>query len=390
MKNVLLIGIYGVYNYGCEAIVRGTASILKSIDPDINITYASYNYDDDVRRLSDLDINIIERRHIKKWSIRNITRKLLSYFNIKYSIPFDDIKAFKSYDYALSIGGDMYTLYHNGSFDKSLPDFMSRLKKQGSKYILWGCSVGPFDKNPEALEYFKSHLKDIDLIVARESETVDYLKKIGISQNVMLAPDPAFFVNEPSKDIHTTVEGSKTFGINFSPLSALYEYGNLDVALREQTKFIKWLIDNYDARIILLPHVITSDYNNDDFEYLKTLYSNLPDAIKERVTLISDDPGFVGLKKHIMKCDMVIAARMHCAINTIACGIPALFLSYSSKAKGMSKFVYGDENNVISLKDLYQTDVIKTKIDNLLTYKLDNNAIKNFDFTKILDNKSKE
>ena len=29
MKNVLLVGIDGVYNYGCEAIVRGTVKILK-------------------------------------------------------------------------------------------------------------------------------------------------------------------------------------------------------------------------------------------------------------------------------------------------------------------------------------------------------------------------
>lgn len=385
MKNVLLIGVYGVYNYGCEAIVRGTTSILKSINPDIKITYASYNYDDDVRRLSDLDINIIERRHIKRWSTRNILRKLLSYFNIKYSIPFDDIKAFKDYDYALSIGGDMYTLYHNGSFDRLLPEFMSQLKRQGSKYILWGCSVGPFDKNPEALEYFKSHLKDIDLIVARESVTVDYLKEIGISQNVIIAPDPAFFVGGPSRYISPKTDSKRqiTFGINFSPLSALYEYGSLDIAIKEQAKFIKWLIDNYDARIILLPHVTTTDYCNDDFKYMETLYSNMPEEIKEKVTLISDDPGFVGIKRHILKCDIVIAARMHCAINAIACGIPALFLSYSSKSKGMSKFVYGDDSYVISLGDLCQTDTIKPKIENLLKYKLDNSKIKNFDFAKI-------
>ena len=48
MKNVLLIGIGGVYNYGCEAIVRGTIEILRNVDPAIKISYASYNYEDDV------------------------------------------------------------------------------------------------------------------------------------------------------------------------------------------------------------------------------------------------------------------------------------------------------------------------------------------------------
>ena len=61
MKNVLLIGIGGVYNYGCEAIVRGTVNILKTINPNVHISYASYNYEDDVRRLADCDIRIVKR-----------------------------------------------------------------------------------------------------------------------------------------------------------------------------------------------------------------------------------------------------------------------------------------------------------------------------------------
>ena len=51
MKNVLLIGIGGVYNYGCEAIVRGTIEILRNVDPAIKISYASYNYEDDVQNV---------------------------------------------------------------------------------------------------------------------------------------------------------------------------------------------------------------------------------------------------------------------------------------------------------------------------------------------------
>ena len=43
MEKVLLIGIDGVYNYGCEAIVRGTVEILKAVNPKIEVTYASYN-----------------------------------------------------------------------------------------------------------------------------------------------------------------------------------------------------------------------------------------------------------------------------------------------------------------------------------------------------------
>lgn len=58
MKNVLLIGIGGVYNYGCEAIIRGTVSILKSINPEITVSYASYNYEDEYKTFKRLQIFI--------------------------------------------------------------------------------------------------------------------------------------------------------------------------------------------------------------------------------------------------------------------------------------------------------------------------------------------
>ena len=72
MEKVLLIGIDGVYNYGCEAIVRGTVEILKAVNPKIEVTYASYNFEDDRKRLSDCDIKILPRPKRRRWSWYNI------------------------------------------------------------------------------------------------------------------------------------------------------------------------------------------------------------------------------------------------------------------------------------------------------------------------------
>lgn len=72
MKNVLLIGIGGVYNYGCEAIVRGTIEILRNVDPAIKISYASYNYEDDVQRLADCDLKILQRKRLGRWNPKTL------------------------------------------------------------------------------------------------------------------------------------------------------------------------------------------------------------------------------------------------------------------------------------------------------------------------------
>lgn len=64
---------------------------------------------------------------------------------------------------------------------------------------------------------------------------------------------------------------------------------------------------------------------------------------------------------------MVIAARMHCGINAIICGVSAIFLSYSEKSRGMARLVYGvetsaciplaalDENNLDSILQVEKT-----------------------------------
>lgn len=128
MKNVLLIGIGGVYNYGCEAIIRGTVSILKSINPEITVSYASYNYEDDIKRLRDCDIHIVKRQRPRRWSFKNIIRKLLSLVGIRNILSYDSTNWLDDYDTVFSIGGDIYTLDHNGNYDASLPLFLENAR----------------------------------------------------------------------------------------------------------------------------------------------------------------------------------------------------------------------------------------------------------------------
>lgn len=45
-----------------------------------------------------------------------------------------------------------------------------------------GASVGKFEQNLKALNFFKKHLKSVDLIVAREIVTVNYLNSLGINR----------------------------------------------------------------------------------------------------------------------------------------------------------------------------------------------------------------
>lgn len=380
MKNVLLIGIDGVYNYGCEAIVRGTVNILKSVNPKIKLSYASYNYEDDAKRLSDCNIQIIRRKRIGRWNPSNILRKLLSFIGISYVLPYDSTDWLSGYDTVFSIGGDIYTLAFDRSCNISLPLFLEVCQAKGIKYILWGASIGKFEKNPSVLKFFSEHLKKIDLIVARESVTIDYLHSLGVVQNVVLAPDPAYFVECPSL-FNDKKNGGITIGVNLSPLSALYHYENIEVAIHKQAEAICGLAEELKCKLLFLPHVFSPLLIDNDLYYLE----HIADRVRAEgyfVEIVNSDLGFIGLKQYIVQCDFVIAARMHCAVNAITMKIPTLFLSYSEKAKGMAEFVYGTRGAVVSLKDFEDYHQIAEKLKKW-NYVSNIDEIMKFDF-KIL------
>tara|TARA_B110000027_G_C16098755_1_gene292047 strand:+ start:454 stop:1620 length:1167 start_codon:yes stop_codon:yes gene_type:complete len=361
MKNILLIGINGVYNFGCEAIIRGSVEILKSLDENIKISYASYNYDYDKKKLSDCPVHVIDRSNSrKKITIRRIIKKILSFVNIDIALPYDDIKFIKKYNFdtVFSIGGDMFTISSNGGFGKSLPLFLEKCQQKGLRYIHFGCSIGPFESNKEALTFFKSHLSKVDLIVAREMKTINYLNKIGVTKNVKLAPDPAFFVESELIKHENNSNKTKTIAINLSPLSSLHFYNTIQESINKMVNAIIDLLKKSEFNLLLVPHVFSKIDSDNDILYLMQIFEALPNDLKKRVAIIQDDLGFIGTKRELLNCDYVIASRMHCAVNAANSKIPTIFISYSEKAKGMVEMVYENSKNIIKLEDFENADKI--------------------------------
>ena len=359
---ILLIGIGGVYNYGCEAIVRGTAAIIHQAYPDAEVIYASPRVIDDRRRLEGSKVIVVERKLPRRFSVKNIFRKLLSIVGIKWEPMLDSLGILKGVDAVFSIGGDIYTLRPNGSYSMALPKFCDAAKKRGVPCALWGASVGPFTDNPKAEEFFAKHLAGLSLISARESATVDYLRSLGICNKVVSCADPAYVV-APEIKAGEIRQGSKfTIGINLSPLSVRHSGYAENEIIQAQAKTIEGLIKAFDARIVLIPHVF-SDFNesDDDFRYLFKVKNAIAAELKDSVDLVEVDLGFVGIKKVLINCNLVIAARMHCAINALASHVPTILISYSRKSIGMCEYVYGNVDWVLPLECFLKEGEVETK-----------------------------
>lgn len=391
MSNNLTIGLYGingVYNYGCEAIVRGTEIILREMWPDIDIKYASPIPKDDKKRLKGCNVKIVQRERYPILSVSGLGKTLAHTIGMPFYPRYNEkIDWINDCDAILSIGGDLYTLPSNYE-DRSMFYFLNYIKNPSKiqinyrkkllgggynplihfgdivmdkkkKFIIWGASIGPFEKSAYAKRIFKTHLQNVDLITSRESKTTKYLKKLEIVNNVEKCADPAFVVS--SKQKYSFNHYHLVIGLNLSPLSSnqTFHMETIDRLLLKQAKIIEEIITKFNAEIILIPHVVSENIYDDDLRFLKYLKTLINDKFVDHVRLIDNDPGFIGVKNILAGCDIVISARMHCAINALEAGIPTIFISYSEKSAGMAYYVYGTPQWVFALKKFESDNILQ-------------------------------
>jgi len=364
-RRFLMHGIQGLYNYGCEAIVRGTVAIIQKKFPNSEIVYLSKRPVEDARVIADLPISVVDNHTIILRSfLLRLIRKALLVTNSPYSLLF--LERFHDYrpsDVVLSIGGDVFTLppkpYPRSFWDINILAY-SYAKKRGAYLVLWGCSVGPFEDWPTCGIYYRKGLALFDLFTVREHISVDYLQRaMRIASAIVKVSDPAFMMRVP-KGRDGGVEGM--IGFNMSPLALKYA-SSISVDQNEfacliATKLDRYLLKHDRKQILLIPHVWSpsSGWDN-DYSLLRLIRDNISRSVRNRVVLSEVVGGAEAAKVSIAQCECIIAARMHCAIAAISLGIPTLLISYSAKSIGIAKDVFGDTTGrIINLSAFLSAD----------------------------------
>lgn len=371
-----LYGIYGTYNFGCEAIVRGTQRFIRDIYPNSQIVYFSYSYDYDRIALADTDIQIVPVK-LKKNIFKRCINKLLDYFNYDKRLFLFKKDIFKDVDLIFSIGGDIYTIpevlrnRHSYKYYNPLVDFCNRCNKP---VVVYGASVGPWGNYKKAIDYYCNNLVKYKAILCREKETLEYLKGFAFN-NVVFFPDPAFLLGGGEED------NREYIGINLSPLSLKELYGEVsEIRLIQIATVIDRIIEKFNMPVMFIPHVLSADNEDNDLHIMGKIKGLM--RFQDRVIFSDSSNGFLGTKKCIRKCHVVVAARMHCAINAIEENIPTIFLTYSQKSIGMCDYVYRTKKWVLDLKDIEEklipllSDMMNRKEEIKKQLSLQNNRIK--------------
>lgn len=353
-KRVALYGISHVSNFGCEAIIRSTFAMLRECLPDCSIVYASRNARADKVILNDLDLEI-QQVSRKPDIFSRIFNKVCKILHVRFRISYDRYRRFlRNIDMIVSVGGDIYTVEKNDwikgyKCNNEMVTVCEYAKKIGCKVVLYGGSIGPFPKNDGNEEYFRRHLAKLDLLICRESGTIRYLKELGITNSVVFSPDPAFYLRPNKTESIDTIRN----GIAVNLSSRLLIPGqNEEAQIQCLSNILVQMSHQLMEKIYLVPHVYSNSKSDDDFYFMSKVLARIPEADKENIEIYALRGGFFDVKKFLSTKKMVIAARMHCAINAMSEGIPTILISYSQKATGMSEFIYGTKHWAINAEEL--------------------------------------
>ena len=368
--SIFLCGNTGCVNRGCEAIIRSTVKIIKQRTGDIYL--GSFAPDQDRTLSSELGINMIPyeeypSRIVKYFcgGIHKVLHKSLVHHNFIQRELWGRIK--KS-DICLNIGGDTYC-YKNPEASIALNHYAY---KNGVKCILWCCSI---EKEKMTGEILKD-LKRYSCIFAREQITYRNLIEAGIPQNkVIHCCDPAFFLDMQEVPLPDSFLLGNTVCINISEMVVKKDDITVYPAI---LGLVKYILNNTDMNICLIPHVYSIEENKCDYPVLKRLYSDLNCS---RVSLINEELNCEQLKYIISNCRFAIAARTHASIAAYSTCVPTLVLGYSVKSRGIAMDLFGQsEKYVIPYTDIQKAeqlidafqflmkneDVIRTRLTDFL------------------------
>lgn len=351
---IWLVGHGGCYNRGCEAIVRTTEQIVKHVLPDASVVLWSQEPTEDKALLADTSIQVRQCKG-KKTSAYFPFHVCYSMNHRKFpcrNVASAMVRNFTAPDCVISVGGDNFTLDYGPPYEQV--EIAEWFLATGIPYVIWGASVGPFSERPHYEQQMQDFLPRVSQLTIRESVTENYLDSIGVSDNVTRVWDPAFLLEpkETSGPWRTFIERGNVVGINVSGLIRKWFQKGLDDMLSEVAGLINQMTAD-GTNVLLVPHVTYSgdDIGRRDHDVLSKLQSMITER-RDQVELLPTSLGAREVKWCISQCRFFIGARTHSTIAAISSGVPTVAIAYSSKATGLWRDVFGNDDLLLPTPDM--------------------------------------
>lgn len=338
---VFMFNHSGSLNRGCEAIVRGTVTVINRCCKGNGYVLSSYAplEDDivkDLVKVVPFEPGVLNKTQHLKAAMKIRISKDESYSIIKsYSSFFEEAEAA---DICLSIGGDTYCYGDN----TAIQVLTKELKNKGKKVILWGASIGEEDLTADK----ENNLACFDAIFAREPLTYVLLKNRNIHSKIFQFPDPAFTLEKEELPLPGGWLENQTVGINISSIVAEKN----PALIPALAGLIQYILKNTELAVALIPHVTA--FNNNDLPALEALLKEAKAENNGRVFILPGNLNAKQYKGYIARLRYFIGARTHATIAAYTSLVPTIVLGYSVKSRGISEDLFGEDRFVLNANAL--------------------------------------
>lgn len=341
-------------NRGCVALCISSMYIIDEILSKKNIHYTFYLPQSGHTEYKEYEVNIAGKilRYTAIPDISGTTIKSKVKNLIKYKEYCNTKEIYEKADYIFDIGqGDSFAdIYGKNRFDWIFSQYKLG-RKYNKPYCILPQTIGPFD-NPQIREQAIKGIKWAKCVMARDKQSVDFVKELIPSCNVSEIIDVAFFLPYKKKMFDSSFIH---VGLNVSAL--LWQGGytkNNQFGLKcDYQKLIREIIKYFltidRVKVHLIPHVVSGERGiENDYAVSYDLCEefNNPNLILAPLFL---DP--VIAKGYIAGMDFFMGARMHSTIAAFSSGVPVLPMAYSRKFNGLFVDTLGYQHILDLLKE---------------------------------------
>lgn len=341
-------------NRGCVALCISSMYIIDEILSKKNIHYTFYLPQSGHTEYKEYEVNIAGKilRYTAIPDISGTTIKSKVKNLIKYKEYCNTKEIYEKADYIFDIGqGDSFAdIYGKNRFDWIFSQYKLG-RKYNKPYCILPQTIGPFD-NPQIREQAIKGIKWAKCVMARDKQSVDFVKELIPSCNVSEIIDVAFFLPYKKKMFDSSFIH---VGLNVSAL--LWQGGytkNNQFGLKcDYQKLIREIIKYFltidSVKVHLIPHVVSGERGiENDYAVSYDLCEefNNPNLILAPLFL---DP--VIAKGYIAGMDFFMGARMHSTIAAFSSGVPVLPMAYSRKFNGLFVDTLGYQHILDLLKE---------------------------------------
>lgn len=250
-------------------------------------------------------------------------------------------------------------------------------EKKDIPMVVAAPSIGPFENTKEQLDLIKKYLLVSKQFCVREDISKSYLSQIGITENVKVTIDTAFYdkpddslcISYLNKD-HSLEsflnKHEKVVGITISDFAWHIIYRKNIETNNERIQVMQRFVEILNLNqigVVLIPQLFGCQNDKDFLEKFRDEQVEKSSCAKDNIFILSDCYDTYFQQYIISKMYAVIGMRYHSNIFAAKMGVPFIAISYEEKMEGfMNKW---DMSEMMILLDQFRLEEIQEKWDYL-------------------------